>query len=148
MTTSSIAAPSYLTSYTNTMTGFSSQSQGFVLDATSTTPLIKYSKSHNSLVVRGNSTSTNMEDFYKPIMAMLKNDALTSRSVTVDMSLITMNMPTLKVLFDLFKYLELKKLTGGNVEVIWRVDATNPEMIDTGLNFSDLYDLDIKVLTK
>lgn len=148
MMTSNISSSTYLTSYTNTMAGYVSQSQGFVLEATSTTPLIKYSKSHNALVVRGNSTSSNMSDFYKPVITMLKNDALTCKSVTVDMSLLNMNMSTVKVLFDLFKYLELKKLTGGNVEVIWRVDATNPDMIDTGLNFSDLYDLDIKIITK
>lgn len=140
--------PTYLGAYTNTMSGFASQSKDFILESTGSTPFIRYNRAQKKLVLNGKSTGENVADLYKPVITMLKQDTVASKTVTVDIQLSDINTKTTGVLFDLFKYLGLKKLTGGNVEVIWRVDATNADMIDTGLNFSDLYDLDAKIIMK
>ncbi|WP_421875250.1 SiaC family regulatory phosphoprotein [Marinoscillum sp.] len=129
------------------MKDFASQSQDLLLEATGSTPYIKYSKGQRKLTLKGKATASNARELIEPVVSMLKKDTIASRSVSVDICLSDANMNTMKVLFDLFKYLNLKKLTGGDVEVIWRAASTHPEMIDTGLNFSDLYDLDVQMIT-
>lgn len=139
------ATPTFFSTYSNTLRELVNQSKDFILEASMTTPLIKYSGSQKKLTIRGNSTAVNVTELYAPVVQMLKKDALTSKSISVDIHLSKINSITLKELFGLFKYLSLKKSTGGEVEVVWRADSTNPEMIDTGLNFSDLYDLDVRI---
>lgn len=147
ITSTTTQTSSYFTTNTNAMAGFISQSQDLLIEATNNTPYIKYSRPLRKLVLRGKATSANIIQMLEPVISMLKTDTLASRSVSVDVFLTEMNTESLKALFDLFKFLGLKKLTGGDVEVIWRAAATNPELVDTGLNFSDLYDLDVKIIT-
>ena len=145
--TTTIESTTYFTDYAKTMTGYASQSQDLLLEATNNTPYIKYSRALRKLVLKGNATSENIFHMVDPVISMLKKDTLASRSVSVDVFLTAMNTELLKALFDLFKFLGLKKLTGGDVEVIWRATTTNPEMIDTGSDLSDLYDVDVKIIT-
>ncbi|MEQ8473323.1 MAG: SiaC family regulatory phosphoprotein, partial [Marinoscillum sp.] len=58
----------------------------------------------------------------------------------------TLNTSTVKVLFDLFKYLRNEKLKGNDVRVTWRAEVSNPDMLETGMDFSELFDLNFLVI--
>lgn len=129
-----------------TMEGFATDSTDILLEATLTTPFVKYSKYQRKLTISGKSTANSITSFYNPIISLLKRDTIEKRSVSLSFNLIDFNTQTLQVLFDLFKYLNLKKQTGAIIDIEWKYALSNQEIKETGQDFSELFDLNFRVV--
>lgn len=56
------------------------------------------------------------------------------------------NLPTIKALFQLFKTLGEHHTLGKKITVNWFADWHNSEMIQTGIDYAEMYGLKINIL--
>lgn len=139
----------YATKYYMNFTGIvSQQSKDMIIEPTAKTPFIKYSEDEEVLMIKGNSTEMDMQHFYYPVISKFKSYMETNRSFKVYFFLKDMNTSTAKVLFDLFKYVNLKKNLGTKVEIAWGTEHSNEEMLQTGKDFAELYGLTFKYISE
>ena len=117
-----------------------------MLDPTGTTPFVSYDKETKFLIVKGNASDPNMQEFFDPIFSAVKRDAVDSNNLKVYFYFKAMNTSTVKVLFDLFKYLRVRVAEGTKVQVVWGADAYDLEMMETGRELSELYNLNFRYL--
>lgn len=117
-----------------------------IIEPTRVTPFVRYSEAEKSLMIKGNSTRPDMHEFYYPILRRLKEEQKYSKHLKIHVFFGDINTSTAKVLFDLFKYLRMRSAQGAEVEVTWGAEATNTEMLETGKDYSEIYDLNFKFL--
>ena len=116
------------------------------LEPTATTPFLKYSSAENLLVIKGKSVKPDMHEFYHAPLQRFKAELKNSNQLKVHLCFYDLNTSTAKVLFDLFKYLRMRAAGGTNIEVIWGAEVTNHEMIETGKDFAEIYELKFRFL--
>ena len=112
-----------------------------VIEPTSKTPFVCYDNFNKVLMVKGSSLNPEMQLFYHEILSQVKKDLEGNDRLTVSFCFQDINTSTAKVLFDFFKYLRSKRAQGKHVQVIWSADA-NDEMMETGRDFAEIYDLE------
>ncbi|MEQ9306902.1 MAG: DUF1987 domain-containing protein [Marinoscillum sp.] len=142
------ATRTHLAQFALTMESFVTQSSVLVLEPTLRTPYVNYNKHQRNLTIKGRSTDENISSFYEPIISLFKRDMADETHITVDFYIEYMNTSTLKALFDLFKHLSRAVATGTAVEIIWRSSFKNQEMRETGFDFSELFDLNFRLITE
>ncbi|MEQ8470574.1 MAG: SiaC family regulatory phosphoprotein [Marinoscillum sp.] len=142
------ATRTHFSPFALTMEGFATQSPNLLLEPTLRTPYVNYNKSQLKLTIKGRSTDRDISEFYAPIISLLKRDSKKTNFIALDIHIPEMNTATLKVLFDLFRFLSIKVSRGTAVEVVWRSSFKNQEMRETGYDFSDLFDLNFRLISE
>ncbi|MFH6984545.1 SiaC family regulatory phosphoprotein [Marinoscillum luteum] len=116
-----------------------------VIEPTSKTPFVCYDEFNQVLMVKGNSTKPDMQKFYHEILTDVKANLEETDQLTVSFYFQNINTSTAKVLFDFFKYLRSMRALGKRIHVIWSAEADN-EMMETGRDFAEIYDMDFHYL--
>ncbi|MEQ8580290.1 MAG: SiaC family regulatory phosphoprotein [Marinoscillum sp.] len=112
-----------------------------VIEPTTKTPFVCYDEHNQVLMIKGNSTNLDMQNFYHEILTIVKVNLEQADQLTVSFCFQNINTSTAKVLFDFFKYLRCMRAAGKRIQVIWSAKTDN-EMMETGRDFAEIYDLD------
>lgn len=126
---------------------FISKRSELTIEPTVNTPFLRYSCAHQLLMIKGSSVKPDMHEFYSNALETFKTELRDSDRLKVYLCFKDLNTSTAKVLFDLFKYLRMRALRGTDVQVVWGAEVTNQEMIETGRDFSEIYELKFRFLT-
>lgn len=118
------------------------------VEATHETPFIEYTELANYLVIRGNSYGLEVYKFYQPVIDNFKAKFVDGESCHVDLSFDKLNTSSAKILFDLFKFLRAKKSAGSQVKVIWRSLPSDMDMLETGMDFAEIFDLEFTLVSR
>ena len=104
----------------------------------SKTPAIDFMVSGN-LKISGESIPSNPVLFYEEVRKWMENLSKTKpNEIVLTMNLNYFNTSSSKVFYSLFKLLENFKNEGLNVKVIWLHDASDGEMLQTGIDYSTM----------
>ncbi|RED91629.1 SiaC family regulatory phosphoprotein [Marinoscillum furvescens] len=117
------------------------------MEPTEKTPFVRFSNREFKLQVKGASVAMDMHDFYNPILSEFKKAADYMPQVTVELYFSNLNTSTAKVLFDLFKYLRSLAMGGKKVKVIWGSEAGNTDMLETGMDYQEIYELEFEFVS-
>lgn len=118
----------------------------FTVNADQQTPFIKFDSTEGVLLIKGNSTREDAWEFYQPLLHTIRKHFLTQGHLSCYLFLKEFNLQTVRVLFSLFGQIATQQAKGKKVTIHWFSIWHQQEMIDTGMDFSDLYDLDLKVM--
>ncbi|HCX23790.1 MAG: hypothetical protein CMB80_23485 [Flammeovirgaceae bacterium] len=116
-----------------------------IIEPTSTTPFVKYDKRANCLTIKGTSTRKNMSLFYSQVLGDFKYGLRIKGSGELNLQLSKFGTSTLKVLFDLFRFIGKEQELGTQVRINWNVLGAEPEMIETVRDFAELFNLKLKI---
>lgn len=126
---------------------FERKTRDMIVEPTEETPFVKYCRDENMFMVKGNSVRSQVHEFYDPLISKAKSHLNEGRELDVIFFFNMINPTTAKVLFDLFKFIRLKKMSGVQVNVTWCTEDSNNEMYETGEDLAEIYDLNFNFLT-
>ncbi|MFY0607295.1 MAG: SiaC family regulatory phosphoprotein [Cyclobacteriaceae bacterium] len=116
-------------------------SKDVVIEPTVDTPFIMYSEEMGILKIKGNSTNLECNKFYYPLISEILDKVSPTSKLDLEICFSEINTSTVKVLFDLFKALQRKQMSGSTISVNWGVAVGDDDLLDTGADFSELFDL-------
>lgn len=110
-------------------------------------PKLIHRQNHNSIEIVGNCTQPLCDGFFFHVISIVSEHFEKSTELKVIINLDKLNTSSVKGLFNLFNLLRRKSQNGKYVAVEWIVKWEQEELIDTAIDFSDLYDFhfDIKI---
>lgn len=126
---------------------FAVYQQDLIVEPTSNTPFVKYSRSENVFMIKGNSMGMDIDHFYYSLIERAKGHVKVGLPLDVIFFYNILNPTTAKVLFDFFKFVRDKKRAGAIIDVTWCAEGNNEDMIQTGKDFAEIYDLNFKFVT-
>jgi hypothetical protein len=107
------------------------------LQATSTTPRVNLPSTGNEGHIEGNCYPENAFSFFEPIMSWLRNYRRDGgRRMTVNIRLDYFNTSSSKCLLDLFRLLQEMNAEGLQMRVCWHYCQDDPDMRESGEEFS------------
>lgn len=107
---------------------------------------IKFDSETGTLILKGNSDQSALHHFYFPIMSQLALYLEKEQDLAVGIFFTELNLPSLKIVFNLFKVLNQHVQAGSNIQVKWFVQAFNQEIYDTAKDFDQLFELNMEVI--
>lgn len=109
-------------------------------------PLLRYNGATGLLVLKGNLDKLNVEDFKLTIPILLSEHFLLHDSLTCYISIVSLNSQNIQSLYILYKNLNHFNRVGMNVNINWFAPANSNEVIETGKDLSDLYEIDTNII--
>lgn len=85
-------------------------------------------------------------DFYKPVIEGIQIDTMVSKRLLVELKLELINRNTIRCLFMIFKKLNLLQSQGYSVKVTWYIKADEDFILETGMDFQELTEIDFEFL--
>lgn len=122
-------------------------SKDMILEPTRKTPFVKFSEDEKILSIKGNSIEVDMHNFYHPVVSRTRTYLSGREKLRVHLFFNSINTSTVKVLFDLFKFFRNKNNEGADIQFVWAAEAGSPDIMETGRDFSELYNLNFKFLS-
>lgn len=119
--------------------------RSILVEPTNNTPFVTYNRNTNHLQIKGDSKALNILEFYAPLISELKRNTYRCHDCHVELFFKTLNTSTVKILFDLFKFLGGQKRVGKNIKVTWSARLKDLEILETGMDFSELFDLNFQI---
>lgn len=113
---------------------------------TTRTPYVRLSHLDDKLTIKGNATALDLEGFYAPIISRVQRHLRIFKKLKVQIMFDDLNASTAKFLFDFFKTLRNAQMAGSHIEVVWAAPVSNLEMLETGRDFAELYDLNFRIV--
>ena len=86
-----------------------------------------------------------MSLFYSQVLGDFKYGLRIKGSGELNLQLSKFGTSTLKVLFDLFRFIGKEQELGTQVRINWNVLGAEPEMIETVRDFAELFNLKLKI---
>lgn len=120
----------------------------FALNQSTKTPLVDFDYDGGVLQLKGRSILEDSVEFYRPIQSWVEEYTTRPRPQTkVDLALEYFNTNSSKQIMDFFKKLEDLNSTGSsNVEINWFYEENDIDMMETGEDFSQIFNLPIKTI--
>lgn len=115
------------------------------ISSTDSTPQVSLNRYVNALTIQGVSRRVDMQGFYESIVSEFKTGIINKGFGQLRLQFQMFNTSTVKVLFDLFKFLRERKEKGYLLKVFWDVKINDVDMVETAMDFSDLFGLDVKI---
>ena len=109
---------------------------------------IRFIKEINALAVSGRSTGLEVLPAYTKLIEQVEQHFTHTSSLKCYFHYTVINASTTKLLFNLFKRLTTAQEKGHQIEIYWLINKDDEELIDIGLDFKNLYDLDFKITVK
>lgn len=109
------------------------------------TPAFLRGSSSNQLVIH---TTTKISQFcavYDPLIEEFKRQVLSMGMGDVTICLDVLNVQKTKMLFELFKFMKQQQESGAMVKVYWEVEVSNIMMLETAMDFAQLYQLEVVI---
>jgi SiaC family regulatory phosphoprotein len=105
---------------------------------TKNTPLVKYFEPIKTLEINGESYPENAVEFFKPLLAWLREFCLeTNEPVVINLKLTYFNTSSSKCLLDLLNVLEDFHQQGKKIQVTWSYQASDEDMMESGQEFAE-----------
>ena len=119
------------------------------IEKTQLTPSILLDKEQGLIEIKGDSLPENTAEFYKPLMAELKDYFNSPQDKTiVNLEITYFNSSSSKLFFDFFDILD-EASEDNNIKINWIFDEENESAEEAGEDFiEDFEDLDINLTTK
>jgi len=122
------------------------------LTATTLTPLVDFDYDRRVLTLQGESYPENAADFYRPILASLReylSGAAQAGKTTVELQFAYVNSSSTRSLQQLLTLLEASARDGADVYVRWLVAADDDSMTELGVDLlSDKHSLTYEILAR
>lgn len=109
-------------------------------------PRINYEPHKNTLFIKGNSTSENVAILYEGAIESINNHFTHADELNLYLYINKFNALTLKCFFEIFKSLQENKKAGKRVKITWFFDLQDQSIIDNAYDFSDLFNLQLRVV--
>ncbi len=109
---------------------------------------IKYIKKINTVAVSGSSTDPEVVPAYNRLIQQVEDHFNESGILKCYFHFSDINSSTTKVLFKLFRQLVNAQKEGHQIKIFWIIEEDDHELIDIGLDFKNLYDLDFHITAK
>lgn len=125
---------------------FTYMPQDLLIEPTMRTPYVKYEEETDKVIIRGNSIEVDMHRFYNPVMSKIRRHLTVHNYLEVSFYFNNLNTSSVKVLFDLFKFFRLKMMGDAKIKIKWYGDRANEDILETGKDFAELFELDLRVI--
>ncbi len=121
-----------------------------IINSTEDSPEIEFDIKKNNFIISGESRPENAGTFYKPIInAIIKLDlSLHNKIHSGDTSNFAFifkytyfNSTSAKYIADIFKNIKSLVEKGHNIEIRWHYDKRDEDMLNSGTEFSEMFDL-------
>tara|TARA_Y100001972_G_C7664995_1_gene336035 strand:+ start:4076 stop:4465 length:390 start_codon:yes stop_codon:yes gene_type:complete len=109
---------------------------------------IRYIKKINIVAVRGRSTGLEIVPAYTNLIQQVESHFHKNNQLKCYFHFSVINASTTKLLFKLFRLLVNAQRNGHQIEVLWVIEEDDQELIDVGLDFKNLYNLDFQITSK
>ncbi|REE05954.1 SiaC family regulatory phosphoprotein [Marinoscillum furvescens] len=122
-----------------------------ILDASKirrATPYVHYDRHAQCLTIAETTAGVNMEELCTAVVDQFKSDASELNKLKVEVQFNRLNTISSSLLFEVFKVLGKAAAMGKEVYVAWITTYDNIEMIETGMDFQDIYGLDFDFKTR
>jgi hypothetical protein len=114
---------------------------------TTNTPFIEFDPQIGSLTIMGQSHPEDPQEFYQDLVEVLTEYCLNPKAHTkVIVDLEYMNTGTSRVIYNVFRKLETIVDEKREVEVHWRYEEDDDDMLDAGKIFSEITKLKFKMI--
>lgn len=111
--------------------------QPLTIKGTEKTPAVNFNNATGKLELKGRSIPEDSIDFYKPIINWIKQYMESPQNVTeFTVELEYYNTSSSKCLLDVFKTLEVIHVAGNKVQVNWRYEEDNEDLLEAGEGYS------------
>jgi hypothetical protein len=119
----------------------------FTIKPTSNSPFIEFDPEIGSLTIVGQSHPEDPQEFYQDLVDILEEYCRNPKQQTkVIVDLEYMNTGTSRVIYNVFRKLETIVNEKREVEVHWRYEDDDDDMLDAGQIFSELTKLKFKMI--
>lgn len=120
--------------------------ENIIISPTPKTPYINFDSSLGMLEIKGKSVPENPNEFYKPIIDIIKLCITGSKSnFQVDIQLDYFNTYSAKCILDLFKSLETSRCGGLNVKINWHYEKGDSYLLEAGEDFQAMVNLPFNI---
>ncbi len=99
----------------------------------------------NQLTFLSISQMSQYEIIYRPLIDEFKRQLLASKQGELRIQLKKLDILALKSLFSLFRFLRNQKKLGATVKVYWHVEIDNTYMLETAMDFAQLYQIEVVI---
>lgn len=107
---------------------------------------IRFDSNTGTLILKSNSDHIGLHKFYFPILTKLKLYLQDEKNLAVGIFFSGLNASSLRVVFNLFKFLKTHIDDGVNIEIKWFVSAFDRQTYDTAKDIKQLYEVDLEVI--
>ena len=107
------------------------------IEATLSTPMIRFDPESSLLQLAGESYPENSFEFYGPVLALLKEALAENRSLNLEVNIRYMNSSSTKCVLDMLDMLEEASKRNVRVEIVWYYDRENPRSLDLAEEFQE-----------
>ncbi len=109
-----------------------------VLDATATTPLVRFEHETGKLLLEGESYPENANRFFEPVFAWLETYVHdVKKPIEISFKLNYFNTSSSKCLLDLLEILEQFAEDDGEVKVHWYYREDDEDILESGEEFAE-----------
>ena len=119
--------------------------QALLKEATGTTPRVRFDANEGIMELEGRSIPENATVFYYPLLDWLTayvESPKANSSFTFYLEYI--NSISQKLLFEIVKKIQLLQSNGTAIEVIWKYDEDDEEMLEEGEMLMSKFDLEMR----
>ncbi len=109
---------------------------------------IRYNKKINTVAISGRSTGLEVFTAYHNLINEVECHFQEKNQLNCYFNFSVINTTTTKALFKLFRKLVKAQAGGNKVEIFWVIDECDKELIDVGLDFKNLYNLNFHIKVK
>lgn len=97
----------------------------------------------NQLTLRAISEINQFDMVYEPLIEEFKSKILYTRAGELTINLDSLNLSKTRALFSLFQFMEEQEKQGAKLKITWQVPTTNLMMLETALDFAEMYELQV-----
>lgn len=124
-----------------------------IINSTEDSPEVEFDITKNNFTISGESRPENAGTFYKPIInAIIKLDlSLHNKMDRGDTSNFIFvfkytyfNSTSAKYIADIFKNIKILVEKGHHIEIQWHYDKRDEDMLNSGTEFSEMFDLNFQ----
>ena len=116
-----------------------------IIEPKQRSPFIKFNGEKGILMIKGNAIEKDVHTHILSLIVMANEFLKSNEKLTCYFFFKDFNPSTCKALFDLFKHLKRHRNNGKKININWFADYHNTEMIETGIDYSDLFDLKFNI---
>ncbi len=106
-------------------------------EPTTSTPLVSFTPSTNTLYISGESFPQNAFEFYAPVISWLRTTLAEIPEFTLDIAVTYMNSSSTKCVFDMLDIMGDAVSHDVKAAVIWRYDRENPRSAELAEDFRE-----------
>jgi len=120
----------------------------YIVESTKYTLGVDFNAETGVLKMTGSSYPENAVEFFKPIEDWLKKYIEeVKKPIRFELKIDYLNTSSTKSLLDIFDILEEYSQSGGEVKIIWYYEEDDEDMLETGEELTEDFELDIEFKT-